>query len=148
MGCCDLRVVTPRLAVVPVGKMTNLRGPAPPYRKEEKLSQDTTLPASKPQVSELRCCGNQHELHEAYGAVNLDCCDLPIRTFDAFTRNLHDLADSGSAAARVLLCKVYWIPPFEIFETTRSRGHPRRRELHKERPWSRDGSAVNCALPN
>ncbi len=53
-------------------------------------------------------------------AVNPDSTDVPVRAFDTFTRDLHDLADwfqsCGVTSVAMESTGVYWIPAFEILE--------------------------------
>ena len=53
-------------------------------------------------------------------AVNPSTCDMPVRAFGTFTRDLHALADwlreCGVTSVAMGSTGVYWIPASEILE--------------------------------
>lgn len=53
-------------------------------------------------------------------AVNPDVAEMPVRAFETFTHNLHDLADwfksHGVTSIAMESTGVYWIPAYEILE--------------------------------
>ena len=92
-------------------------------RKDKGAGSVRMLPVLHPNAA-----GIDIGAEEVFVAVSADRAAEPVRSFETFTRNLHEMADwlqaCGVKSVAMESTGVFWIPVFQILEK-RVHRHPR-----------------------
>ena len=106
-------------------------------RKDKGTGGARMLPVLHPDAA-----GIDIGAEEVFVAVPPDRAAEPVRSFETFTRDLHEMADwLQSCGVRTVAMEstgVYWIPVVPDSRNTGIRGLPRQRPACEERAWPQE----------
>src|SRR6202035_1536068 len=124
MGTCELESGDVALAAIPIRKMTIGIAQTLLLIIDWRIATPKRTAGDRPELKPINVGAAAIDIGSRMhmAAVNPASTDVPVRSFGTFTQDLHDLADWFTACGVTSIAMestgVYWIPVYEILEST------------------------------